>query len=713
MSEQTSRLHELAGRCGVATEYWDWQGRHVVVATDTIVAVLAALGRAAGTDAEIEASLAAVDDEPWRRLLPPVVVTVSGRSDHVLVHVTDGDWVRLHVRDELGQRHELTQLDRWVPPRELDGVLVGEATFALPAELPLGWHTIIATLASGEHSCPLVVTPARMELPTEAWGTQRWGLMTQLYSVRSKQSWGVGDFADLRELAAWSGRDLAADFILVNPLHAAEPVGPMENSPYLPTTRRFVNPLYLRVEDIREAAYVTSRQRAQIEAAAASVAELTSSGALIDRDTAWAAKRTALEVVYTVPRSGAREAAFAAYRHLEGEGLTGFATWCALAEHFGLPPQEWPAELHDPHSAGVAQLKRDLADRIRFYQWLQWVADEQLGAAQAEARTAGMRFGLVLDLAVGVHPDGADTWVLGKALASGVSVGAPPDAFNQQGQNWSQPPWRPDTLAESAYAPYRDMLRTVLRHAGGLRVDHVMGLFRLWWIPEGARPDQGTYVRYDYEALLGIMCLEAQRAGAFLVGEDLGVVEPWVRDLLADRGVLGTSVLWFERHEDSTPLQPEEYRTLCLATVTTHDLPPTAGYLAGDHVSLRNDLGLLTRSVEEERLVDAAEREAVLGLLRARGLIDEHASEQQTIDALYKLLTFTPSRLLGVMLTDAVGERRTQNQPGTDKEYPNWRIPLADGFGRPVYLEDLRASARVADLAVTVCGPDEPAPSVV
>ena len=165
--------------------------------------------------------------------------------------------------------------------------------------------------------------------------------------------------------------------------------------------------------------------------------------------------------------------------------------------------------------------------------------------------------------------------------------------------------------------------------------------------------------------------------------------------------------------ETATPLPPEEYRTLCLASVTTHDLPPTAGYLAGDHVSLRNDLGLLTRSVEEERLVDAAEREAVLGLLRARGLIDEHASEQQTIDALYKLLTFTPSRLLGVMLTDAVGERRTQNQPGTDKEYPNWRIPLADGFGRPVYLEDLRASARVADLAVTVCGPDEPAPSMV
>ncbi len=189
--------------------------------------------------------------------------------------------------------------------------------------------------------------------------------------------------------------------------------------------------------------------------------------------------------------------------------------------------------MRDPASEDVARLSRRLADRIEFHRWLQWVADEQLAAAQRTALEAGMAFGVVVDLAVGVHPDGADTWALGPALARGVSVGAPPDAFNQQGQDWSQPPWRPDTLASSGYAAYRDMLRTVLRHAGGVRVDHVMGLFRLWWIPEGAPPDQGTYVRFDHEALLGILCLEAHRAGAFVVGEDLGVVEPWVREVLA------------------------------------------------------------------------------------------------------------------------------------------------------------------------------------
>ena len=285
MSEQTSRLHELAGRCGVATEYWDWQGRHVVVATDTIVAVLAALGRAAGTDAEIEASLAAVDDEPWRRLLPPVVVTVSGRSDHVLVHVTDGDWVRLHVRDELGQRHELTQLDRWVPPRELDGVLVGEATFALPAELPLGWHTIIATLASGEHSCPLVVTPARMELPTEAWGTQRWGLMTQLYRCGRAV---VGRRGPCRPGRA--GRVEGAGWGRLHPGQPAARRGtlrPMEPSPYLPTTRRFANPLYLRVEDIPEVAYLT-RRRPRPLWSRTPCRRGPQPGRRIDRDAAWA-----------------------------------------------------------------------------------------------------------------------------------------------------------------------------------------------------------------------------------------------------------------------------------------------------------------------------------------------------------------------------------------------------------------------------------------
>lgn len=700
------RLAELARAYGVATEFWDWQGRHVPVPAATIVAVLAALDVAAGTEQEVEAALEDVALASWRRTVPPVVVTREGQSPWVPVHVPHGEPARAWVELEGGGRRDLEQQDRWVDPKAVDGALVGEATFAVPADLPLGWHVLHAGSPSGEAQCPLVVTPARLELPEALRERQRWGLMAQLYSVRSRLSWGLGDFADLAELADWGGRDLGADFVLVNPLHAAEPVGHMEPSPYLPTTRRFVNPVYIRVEDIRETAYLPSADRALIEWEAEALRARNTDPGQLDRDAVWAAKRSALETVYRVERSPAREADLAAFREREGQGLEDFAFWCALAEHFGLPSSRWPAEAHDHDSETLAELRTELADRTRFYMWLQWVADSQLAAAQATARRAGMAVGVVHDLAVGVHPEGADTWSLKGVLAEGVTVGAPPDAFNQVGQDWSQPPWRPDALAERGYAPYRDMLRTVLRHAGGIRVDHVIGLFRLWWVPRGQRPSAGTYVRYDHEALIGILCLEAQRAGAFVVGEDLGTVEPWVRDYLRERGVLGTSILWFEKDYGSgRPLKPQEWRELCLGTVTTHDLPPTAGYLAGEHIELRERLGLLTRSLADELAADTAEREAVLGQLRELGLLGDDATERETVEALHRFLTWTPCRLLGVSLPDAVGDRRAQNQPGTSDEYPNWRLPLADGAGTPVLLEDLRDRPRALSLAAVMRPP--------
>jgi 4-alpha-glucanotransferase len=315
-----------------------------------------------------------------------------------------------------------------------------------------------------------------------------------------------------------------------------------------------------------------------------------------------------------------------------------------------------------------------------------------------------MVLGIMHDLAVGVHPDGSDAWGLQDVLAQGINVGAPPDPYNQLGQDWSQPPWRPDQLAEQAYQPYRALVSTALRHAGGLRVDHIIGLFRLWWIPQGQPPTAGTYVRYDHEALIGILALEAHRRGALVVGEDLGTVEPWVRDYLRERGILGTSILWFEFDNEGRPLRPEWWREYCLASVTTHDLPPTAGYLAGDHVRLRESLGLLTRALDEELAADAADRGAWLHELAERGALPPNASVAQTVQALHRFLTWTPSRLLLVSLVDAVGDRRTQNQPGTTNEYPNWRIPLTDSDGKPLLLEDVFALERAADLCEIVAG---------
>jgi 4-alpha-glucanotransferase len=338
---------------------------------------------------------------------------------------------------------------------------------------------------------------------------------------------------------------------------------------------------------------------------------------------------------------------------------------------------------------------------VDFHRWMQWQLDEQLSAAQSRALSAGMALGIVHDLAVGVHPSGADSWALQDALALGVSAGAPPDEFNQLGQDWSQPPWRPDRLQELEYQPFRALIGSVLRHAGGVRIDHIIGLFRLWWIPEGQAPTQGTYVRYDHEAMIGIVALEAHRAAAMVVGEDLGTVEPWVRDYLRARGVLGTSILWFEldRDGDGGPLPAERWREYCLSSVTTHDLPPTAGYLDGDHVRLRNDLGLLVRSLDEELDADIVEQGAWLDAMRERGLLAPDADRDDTVLALHRALTFSPARLRCLALTDAVGDRRTQNQPGANVGYPNWRMPLTGPDGKPVLLEDVFTSERAARLA--------------
>ncbi|PRY17093.1 4-alpha-glucanotransferase [Kineococcus rhizosphaerae] len=699
-AELRADLIDLATACGVATTFDDWQGRKTTVPAATITAVLTAMGLDVSTPLATREALHEVKLRPWRRVLPPVVVAREGRLHQVPVHVPHGDPVDVVVELEGGDWAPLRQVDRWVDPVHVDGVLTGRATFELPDDLPLGWHVLRARTPAGVSECPCVVTPDVLDLPLTLQTGRSWGYQTQLYSVRSSRSWGVGDLADLAELSAVAAGQ-GAGWILVNPLAAAQPVPPMEASPYLPTTRRFVNPLYLRVEDVREVAYLTPGDRALVERLAERVRPADHDPGQIDRDAAWAAKKQALEVVFAHGRTPAREAAFRRYVAAEDPGLTGFATWCALAERFGLPAADWPAEAASPAAAEASGLSAELAERVEFHRWLQWQCDEQLRTAQDAATAPGTGPGIVHDLAVGVHPDGADVWSLGDALAHGVTVGAPPDAFNQQGQDWSQPPWRPDRLAELAYVPFRDMVRTILRHAGGLRVDHVIGLFRLWWIPQDASPAAGTYVRFDHEALIGILALEAQRAGAVLVGEDLGTVEPWVRDYLADRGILGSAVLWFE-YDGERPKAPEAYRELALASVTVHDLPPTAGYLAQEHVALRDRLGLLTRPVEQERAQDAAEQERILGLVRDRGLLAEDADEQATVEALHRYLALSPSLLVGVSLVDAVGDRRTQNQPGTSLEYPNWRMPLTGPDGEVVLLDDLASNPRARSLARAV-----------
>lgn len=701
-SSPDAALTALAAAYGVADRFTDWKGRDTEVSAESLRAVLAALDVVTDTPEDVAQALEDRRLAPWRRLLPPCLVSREGIPVRFDVHVRAGAGVRVWVELETGGEAEAHQVDNWEPDREIDGRWVGEATFELPDHLPLGYHRLMADSEGETAASTVIITPRFLGFPEAMGDRATWGLATQLYSVRSSDSWGVGDLTDLSDLAVWSAGRHGAGYVLVNPLHAAEPVLPMEPSPYLPSSRRFFNPLYLRVERIPEYAELPASDLARVRLLGAELRDRVGALDTIHRNQSWTAKEQALRTIFAAGRSAGREIGFRAYCANEGEGLLAHATFCVLSEALGRDWRVWPEEYQDPASPEVLRFRAENTAEIDFHSWLQWCTDEQLRAAQAAAVDAGMELGIVHDLAVGVSPAGSDAWSLGSALARGVNVGAPPDQFTQLGQDWGQPPLRPDRLAELAYQPYRDLVAGILRHSGGVRVDHIIGLFRLWWVPQGMPATQGTYVRYDHEAMIGILALEAHRSDALVVGEDLGTVEPWVRDYLADRGILGTSVLWFEQDWDvpgGKPFPPERWREYCLASVTTHDLPPTLGYLAGDHVRLRHRLGLLTESLEEELAHDARERTEWLAELREQGLLEDGVDDPEAVLlALHRYLVRTPSRMRNLALVDAVGDRRTQNQPGTVDEYPNWRVPLTGPAGEPMLLEDVFTSARAAAL---------------
>ncbi len=507
----------------------------------------------------------------------------------------------------------------------------------------------------------LLVAPRACPQPPRSWG---W--MAQLYAVRSRHSWGMGDLRDLARLAMWSGHEAGAGFVLVNPLHAASPGLPQEDSPYFPASRRFLNPLYLAVDALPELAAADDETRTEVERLHAEAQRLNAADR-IDRDAVYQLKSQALELLF----------AYADREPVDDPGLADFALWAALAERHEGPYQQWPEELRHPGSPAVARAREELAERVAYHAWLQRCCERQLEHAQQAALDAGMPVGLVLDLAVGVDPGGADAWAQQDVLAHGMTVGAPPDSFNQKGQDWRLPPWRPDRLRAVGYQPFRDLVRATLAHAGGIRIDHAMGLFRLFWVPEGKSPAEGTYVYYPAEDLLGILVYECHVAGAVAVAEDLGTVEPGVPETLRDNGVLGSAVLWFEEGRAA------EYPEKAFTSITTHDLPTARGFWTDEALKVQEELDLLGRPVEDQRKDNEAERQRVLDLLVAEGLVAADASHDELVVAMHAFVARTPSLMVAVALGDAVGDPRQPNMPGTKDEYPNWRLPL------PVTLEGL------------------------
>jgi 4-alpha-glucanotransferase len=553
----------------------------------------------------------------------------------------------------------------------------------LPGDLPPGWYQLHT---SAGQQVTLVAAPPRLP-PAPA----TWGWMLQLYGLRSAGSWGVGDLGDLREFVTWTANEHHAGAVLLNPLHAPGPTHPVQPSPYTPSSRRFANPLALRIEDLDAYRRADAQTRAEVDAL-----KVWEGIERIDYDLVWAAKRAALELLW---RAEGRPSQANTSASELSPGLLDWSTYCALAERHGGRWTRWPQPLRDVRGPAVAAARRQLAPRIAFHAWIQQQCAKQLGAVRDAAHAAGMAVGLIHDLAVGVDADGADAWALADVLATGVTVGAPPDNYTPPGQDWGLPPWRPDRLAATGYGAMRDMLEAVLAHADGLRIDHVAGLWRLWWIPPGDGPDRGTYVRYDADVMLAVLALAAHQAQAIVIGEDLGTVEPEVTQALADNEMLGCAVSWFTRDEtapDQPLLPPARWPRRAAASISTHDLPTAAGFLRGEHVRVRADLGLLN-DVPAEQAAAARERAELLAMLRLSNLLPSNDNgsepdEATIISAMHQMLAQAASQLKLISPYDVLAEPRQPNLPGTVDEYPNWRLPL------PLTLEQLRDDPRVTSI---------------
>jgi 4-alpha-glucanotransferase len=514
----------------------------------------------------------------------------------------------------------------------------------LPGDLPLGYHRL-------EDGTRVIVSPGRCFLPPDL---RVWGWAAQLYATRSGSSWGVGDLADLRHLGEWAAGQGAA-ILLLNPLHAALPEIPQQASPYFASSRCFRNPLYLRVEDLPGASQLETVDRL------AAAGRALNSDRRIDRDAVWLLKSEALDELYA---GFPGDPAFERYRAERGEALQGYALFCALGEEYGYDWEKWPEEVRHPGGPGVAAFAATEAgrQRARYHAWLQWHLEQQLQAASRP-------LGLVQDLAIGTDRRGADAWMWQDSFALGVRVGAPPDEFNTLGQDWGLPPFDPWRLRAAAYEPFIQILRWGMGDGAGLRFDHVMGLFRLFWIPPDADPTEGTYVRYPWEDLLDILALESHRAGAFVVGEDLGTVEDFVRHELYVRQVLSYRLLWFEPDPPDRGTWPPQ----ALAAVTTHDLPTIAGLWTG-------------RDLERQRQLDLHPNEASTAALRDKlaswtGVPDE-APVEVVIERAYHLLGRASCAIVTATLDDALAVEERPNMPGTMGEVPNWSLAL------PAPLED-------------------------
>jgi 4-alpha-glucanotransferase len=691
------RLRALAARLGIVPSYVDQTGRETRYTSDaTREALLGVMGFDAPTEDAAAGWLDELDHLDRETILVPVRVVERDSADVARVRprlppgVASAD-VTITLREEAGHTWTARALLR------RSGRGEGAGTIELPTHVPMGYHTLTADLRAGGRSWraeqSLIVVPRQCESPDAVLGSPTRGVagvVANLYATRREEDWGVGDFTTLMQLVEWAAqRGLA--FVGVNPLHALFNRGP-EISPYSPVSRLFRNPIYIDVERVPEFArsHASSDRLRHLQSTIRDLRESRE----VDYDRVIAVKLEILTLLHRAFREGGRSSAAAVARGRDYDAfvasrepeLSQYAAWMAIAEASGAPDwRAWPESMRDPDGPVVRAFRDANADRIDFHRWLQFEASRQLSDVAQRANTLGMPIGVYQDLAVGTSPGGSDTWANPALFLTGASIGAPPDPYAEEGQMWGLPPMAPHVLRAQRYRYWIQVLRRAFEHAGALRIDHILGLFHTFWIPDGGTGRDGAFVRFPTRDMLGILALESVRHGAIVVGEDLGTVPKEVPSTLRRLGILSSRVLYFERTAREFR-KASSYPALSLATANTHDLPTLAGFWAGRDIELRRDLGLITKPREVKRAFAAreTERKSLLKLLRLPAAATAHrlggegeASHnfaRTFTTAVHDFLCSTRSKLVGLSLDDLMAEREPVNLPGVSPDrWPSWR----------------------------------------
>jgi 4-alpha-glucanotransferase len=706
----TPSLDELARLRGIGDAYHDYRGELRHFSAETKAAILSAMGAkgAAGM--------------PEWRLVPLIAASTSRRIgvDLLLSRADLGGTLRWAIRREDGVRHEGSMAIAACPEQwngEARGHWLSRRRFELPIDLPAGYHDLDASIDAGPITrCRLIIAPKKCyEPPAAIAGKRLWGVAVQLYTLRSDHNWGIGDFGDLAGIIRWIA-SLGAGFLGLNPLHALAPAAPDRASPYSASNRHFLNVLYIAVPQVSEYAMcAAARRKVQSKEFSARLVELRAQE-LVDYPSVAALKLEILQLLYDEFRrrhlhgSTPRAAGFHAFVAAGGELLERHARFDAIDRFLcdkrritsGWP--HWPEEFRDPDGAACASFAAAHPRRVEFFLYLQWLAHEQLREAQALANSLGMPIGLYGDYAVGASAAGSEVWSNRTSFRLGAEIGAPPDPLAHKGQAWGVPPQDPLSMQQDRLQEFAALIRNNMRYYGAMRIDHVMSLFRLWWVPAGMPATDGAYVHYPLHLLLAVVALESQRSHCLIVGEDLGVVPDEVRAALPQYGLYHYKVLLFEK-DGGRFRRPDEYIRAALATVTTHDLPTLRSFWSTEDIALREGLHLYPDDETRHRIRDerAADRVGLIEALRDQGLEPTEAGgidgphTPALVQALHLYLARSSAAMVALQLDDLLGMIDPANVPGTSTEYPNWQRKMCESIETIAARADLRDSLAAID----------------